>query len=119
MGSSAELKHGPLTMVKNKVMLFLVPPPTTKEHHKIIANIHEVKSIDAKIIVIATQGDEEIVKLDNVKCIDDVLWIPKSHELLAPIFYIIPLYLFTYHLATMKERNPDIPRHLAKTLTVD
>ena len=119
MGSSAELKHGPLTIVKNNVMLFLVPPPTTKEHHKIIANIHEVKARDAKIIVIATQGDEEIVKLDKVKCIDDIIWIPKSHELLAPIFYIIPLYLFTYHLATMKERNPDIPRHLAKTLTVD
>ena len=72
MGSSAELKHGPLTMVKNKVMLFLVPPPTTKEHHKIIVNIHEVKVRDAKIIVIATQGDKEIVKLDKVKCIDDI-----------------------------------------------
>lgn len=119
MGSSAELKHGPLTMVKNKVMLFLVPPPTTKEHHKIIVNIHEVKVRDAKIIVIATQGDEEIVKLDKVTCIDDIIWIPKSHELFAPIFYIIPLYLFTYYLAIMNEINPDLPRNIIKAPTVD
>ena len=119
MGSSAELKHGPLTMVKKKVMLFLVPLPTNEGHHKIIANIHEVKVRDAKIIVIATQGDEEIVELNKVKCIDDVLWIPKSHELLAPIIYIIPLYLLTYCLAIMNKINPDRPRNLAKTLTVD
>ena len=119
MGSSAELKHGPLTMVKNKVILFLVPPPTTKGHHKIIANINEVKVRDAKIIVIATQGDDEIVELDKVKCINDILWMPKGHELLAPFFYIIPLYLLIYYLAIMNKINPDRPRYLAKTITVD
>jgi len=124
MGSSAELKHGPLTMVKNNVVLFLVPPPTTKGHHKIIANIHEVKTRDAKIIVIATQGDEEIANLTKANCIDDVIWLPKAHELVAPILYIIPLYLLTYYLAIKKIETgdqiyPDSPRHLAKAITVD
>lgn len=122
MGSSAELKHGPLTMVKDKVMLFLIPP--TKSYHKIIANIDEVKVRDAKIIVVATQGDEIIANLEKEEYIDYVIWIPKTHELVAPILYIVPLYLFVYYMAIMKKKvngqiNPDRPRYLAKSITVD
>ncbi|MCD4734627.1 MAG: SIS domain-containing protein, partial [Bacteroidales bacterium] len=124
MGSSAELKHGPLTMVKNKVVLFLVPPSTTTGYHKINSNIHEVKTRDAKIIVFATQGDEEIAKLTILNYIDDAIWIPKTHELVAPILYIVPLYLLIYYLAIKKIETgiqiyPDSPRHLAKAITVD
>jgi glucosamine--fructose-6-phosphate aminotransferase (isomerizing) len=122
MGSSAELKHGPLTMVKNKVMLFLIPPASG--YHKIITNIDEVKTRDAKIIVVATQGDEIIANLEKEDYIDDLVWIPKTHELVAPILYIVPLYLFVYYMAIMKKKvdgqiNPDRPRYLAKSITVD
>lgn len=124
MGSSAELKHGPLTMVKDKVMLFLVP--VGKSYHKILTNIDEVKSRDAKIIVVATKGDEIIENLVKENYIDDVIWIPKAHELLAPILFITPLYLLVYHMALLNKMaypllqiNPDRPRYLAKSITVD
>lgn len=117
MGSSAELKHGPLTMVKNKIMLFLIPPASS--HHKIITNIDEVKTREAKIIVVATLGDEKIENLVKENYIDDVFWVPKIHEFIAPILYIVPLYLFVYHMAIEKAVNPDNPRNLAKSITVD
>ncbi len=124
MGSSAELKHGPLTMVKDKVMLFLVPPASG--HNKIIANIDQVKARDAKIIVVATKGDEIIENLAKENYIDDVIWIPETQELLTPILYIVPLYLLVYYLAIKKKEsgigyqiNPDRPRYLAKSITVD
>lgn len=122
MGSSAELKHGPLTMVRDKVMLFLVPPAA---HHKIITNIDEVKARDAKIIVVAAQGDDIIGNLEKESYIDDVIWIPKAHELVSPILYMVPLYLLVYYMAVKKKKagmeqiNPDRPRYLAKSITVD
>lgn len=122
MGNSAELKHGPLTLVKDKVMLFLIPPASS--HNKIITTIGQVKIRGAKIIVVATQGDEIIEDLVKENCIDDVFWIPKTHEFIASILYIAPLYLLIYYMAIMKKKvdhqiNPDRPRYLAKSITVD
>lgn len=122
MGISAELKHGPLTLVKDKVMLFLIPPASS--HNKIITTIDQVNIRGAKIIVVATQGDEIIENLVKENYIDDAFWIPKTHESIAPILYIAPLYLLIYYMAIMKKKmdnqiNPDRPRYLAKSITVD
>ena len=122
MGNSAELKHGPLTLVKDKVMLFLIPPASS--HHKIITTIDQVKIRGAKIIVVSTHGDEITENLVKENYIDDVFWIPKTHEFITPILYIAPLYLLIYYMAIMKKKvdgqiNPDRPRYLAKSITVD
>ena len=116
LGTSAELKHGPLTMVKGRSLIFVAPLGT--EYDKIFANMREAQSRKAKIIAVATRGDELIESITS-----DIIWIPKSSEFLSPILSAVALHLLTYHLGGRekgkKVRNFDRPRNLAKSVTVN
>jgi glucosamine--fructose-6-phosphate aminotransferase (isomerizing) len=74
----------------------------------------EVKSRDAKVLAIATEGNEEIKNLA-----DDVIYIPKTLEMLTPILSIIPLHLFAAYLGLELGLDIDKPRNLAKSVTVE
>lgn len=114
LGTSAELKHGPLTMITDKTLIFIAP--FGSEYKKIITNIEEAKARRANVIVVATEGDEVIRK----NMIDDVIWIPETNELLTPILSVIPLQLLTYYIGRSKNMESfDRPRNLAKSITVD
>lgn len=89
LGTSAELKHGPLTMITDKTLIFIAP--FSSEYKKIITNIEEAKARRANVIVVATEGDEVIRK----NMVDDVIWIPETNEFLTPILSVIPLQLLT------------------------
>ena len=110
---AGESKHGPISIVeKNTTCVFVCPRGGT--HAEIIGSIMEMKARGAKIISICEEGDAAIKGLSD-ECIE----MPKSiPELLSPIPYIVPMQLLAYEIAVLKGLNPDMPRNLAKSVTV-
>lgn len=110
---AGEMKHGPIALIdKNFAVIAICPSDSVYE--KMISNIEEIKARKGKILIIATSGNKEIEKRA-----EDVFFIPKTLEMLVPILAVIPLQLFAYYLATILGRDPDKPRYLAKSVTVE
>ena len=108
-----ELKHGPLALIDENTPTVAICT-SDSVYDKIIANIQEIKARKGPIIAIATEGNEEIKKL-----VDDVVFIPKTLEMLTPMLSVIPLHLFAYYVARELKRDIDKPRNLAKSVTVE
>jgi glucosamine--fructose-6-phosphate aminotransferase (isomerizing) len=110
---AGESKHGPISLVEPGVTaIFICPKDRTRK--TIIGNIMEMKSRGASIISVVEEGDEEIKRLS-----DDYLEVAgEVPEVLSPIAFVIPLQLFAYYMAVEKGYNPDMPRNLAKSVTV-
>ncbi|NJE08730.1 glutamine--fructose-6-phosphate transaminase (isomerizing) [Thermococcus sp. M39] len=109
--SAGELKHGPLALIEEGVPVVAVAP-SGKTFEKMISNIQEAKARGA--LIISLGDNEELEKVSDV-------WIkmPKVDEVLSPIVYIVPLQLLAYHLAVLRGNDPDKPRNLAKSVTVE
>jgi glucosamine--fructose-6-phosphate aminotransferase (isomerizing) len=74
----------------------------------------EMKARGASIIAIVEEGDAEIKALA-----DDYVEVPKGiPHVLSPIPFAVPLQLLAYYMALEKGYNPDMPRNLAKCVTV-
>lgn len=110
---AGESKHGPISLIEPGFpVVFICPKDDT--HRTIVSNIMEMKARGAQILALCEEGDEEIKRLA-----DDFIEIPKGvPEILSPILYAIPLQLFAYYMALKKGHNPDMPRNLAKSVTV-
>ena len=110
---AAEMKHGPIALIDENMPVVVIA--TNKGHYeKIVSNVQEIKSRNAKIISIVTKGDESVKLLS-----DHVIEIPEVTESLVPILASIPLQLLSYHIAVMRGCNVDQPRNLAKSVTVE
>ncbi len=110
---AAEMKHGPIALIDENMPVVVIA--TNKGHYeKIVSNIQEIKSRNAKIISIVTKGDESVKMLS-----DHVIEIPEITEALVPILASVPLQLLSYHIAVMRGCNVDQPRNLAKSVTVE
>ncbi|MGB0274672.1 MAG: glutamine--fructose-6-phosphate transaminase (isomerizing) [Flavobacteriaceae bacterium] len=110
---AAEMKHGPIALIDENMPVVVIA--TNKGHYeKIVSNIQEIKSRNAKIISIVTKGDESVKLLS-----DHVIEIPEVTEALVPILASVPLQLLSYHIAVMRGCNVDQPRNLAKSVTVE
>ncbi|EKE11175.1 MAG: hypothetical protein ACD_15C00133G0026 [uncultured bacterium] len=111
--ASGEMKHGPIAMIDgNFPCVFVAPRDSVYE--KNFSGIQEIKARGGKVIAIATVGDKEMAKVA-----DDVIYIPKTLEMLTPILAAIPLQLFAYHMAVLNKKDVDKPRNLAKSVTVE
>ncbi len=110
---SAELKHGPLALIDEK-MPVVVLAPKDELQDKLLSNIREVKARGGQIILIKSGIDPELES--NA---DYVIDIPETLPLLSPILTAIPLQLFAYHLADLLGKDVDKPRNLAKSVTVE
>lgn len=110
---AAEMKHGPIALI-DKEMPTVVIAPDDELHEKVISNIQHVKARGGSVIAIVTKGDTTIPAMA-----DHVLEIPRVPEALSPIIAAIPLQLLAYHIAIMKGCNVDMPRNLAKSVTVE
>ena len=110
---AGESKHGPISLIEPGFpVIFVCPKDGT--HRTIISNIMEMKARGAAIIAIIEKGDEEIKKLA-----DDYIEIETElPEVLSPIPFVTPLQLFAYYMAIECKRDPDMPRNLAKSVTV-
>ena len=111
--AGGELKHGAIALVDENFPTVAICP-SDSVYEKMISNIQQIKARNGLVIAIATEGNEEIKK--NA---DDVIYIPKTLEILTPILSVIPLHLFAYYIAVALGRDVDKPRNLAKSVTVE
>jgi glucosamine--fructose-6-phosphate aminotransferase (isomerizing) len=81
---------------------------------KLLSNVAEVRSRGATIVLVADDGDEE-----SAAAADHVLWVPSTEPLLSPVVGVVPLQQLAYRLARLHGHDPDRPRNLAKTVTVE
>src|SRR3989344_4006890 len=110
---AGEMKHGPIAMIdKNFPSMVMVPSDSIYE--KVLSNIQEIKARSGKVIAIATEDNKEISKIA-----DDVIYIPKTLEMLTPMLSVMPLHLFAYYIGVMRGYDVDKPRNLAKSVTVE
>lgn len=111
--SGGEMKHGHIALIdKNFPTLAICPKDSVYE--KMVSNIEEIKTRGGRVIAVATKGD---IKIKSIA--DDVIYIPKTLEMLTPVLSVIPLQLFAYHVAALLGRDVDKPRNLAKSVTVE
>ena len=110
---AAEMKHGPIALIDHELPTVVIAPMDDL-HDKIISNIQQVKARGGSVIAIVTKGDKAIKEIA-----DHTLEIPKVPECLSPIIVSIPLQLLAYHIAVKKGCDVDMPRNLAKSVTVE
>ena len=111
--AAGELKHGPISLLDAECPLVAVAT-RSPVYEKVISNVMEGRARDARIIAVATEGDEQISAYA-----DDICWVPDTHEMLGAVLAIIPLQLFAYHVALARGTDVDQPRNLAKSVTVE
>ncbi|MFC1639086.1 glutamine--fructose-6-phosphate transaminase (isomerizing) [Patescibacteria group bacterium] len=111
--AAGELKHGPIALL-DPAMPVVAVCPKDSVYDKMRSNIEEVRARRAPIIAVAHEGDESVMHLT-----EDVIYVPRTLELLSPILNVVPLQLLAYHTAVARGLNPDKPRNLAKSVTVE
>jgi glucosamine--fructose-6-phosphate aminotransferase (isomerizing) len=110
---AGEMKHGPIALLDEKLPVVAICTKSTI-YDKIVTNVEEARVRDAKMIVIANEGDEGIREIA-----DDVIFVPLVDELLSPLINVIPLQLLSYFVARERGCDVDQPRNLAKSVTVE
>lgn len=83
-------------------------------YEKIISNMQDVKSRNGRILAVVTEGDEQVKKIA-----DSVLEIPQTLNALVPLLSVLPLQILAYYVAVDKGLDVDMPRNLAKSVTVE
>ena len=111
--AAGEMKHGPIALL-DKGSPVVVIATDGHVYDKVISNIEEVRARDATVIAVASEGNEAIRAYS-----DDILYVPRTSEMLSPLLAVVPLQLLAYHIARLKGLNVDQPRNLAKTVTVE
>jgi glutamine---fructose-6-phosphate transaminase (isomerizing) len=112
---AGEMKHGPIALIE-KGSLVVALAPAGHVFPKMVSNIQEVRARGASVLAIGTDGSTAELK----EHADDVLTLPEPpHELAGPVLSVVPLQLFSYHVATARGEDVDQPRNLAKTVTVE
>ncbi|GAA2164108.1 glutamine--fructose-6-phosphate transaminase (isomerizing) [Pedococcus bigeumensis] len=115
--AAGELKHGPIALIDaGQPVFIIVPGPGTPHelHKKVVSNIQEIRARGARTIVVAEDGDEDVLPFA-----DEVIRVPATSPLLAPLLTVVPLQVFALHLSTAKGLDVDQPRNLAKSVTVE
>lgn len=110
---AGEMKHGPIAMVDKKFPIFAIMP-TDSVYEKMVSNVEEIKARGGPIIALTTRGNKKIDYLTK-----DIIYIPKTLEMLTPILSVIPLQLFAYYVGVLRGHDVDKPRNLAKSVTVE
>ena len=115
--AAGELKHGPIALIEEGQPVFvIVPSPRGPDvlHSKVISNIQEIRARGARTLVIAEEGDTDVLPYA-----DEVIRVPATRTLFAALLTVIPLQIFACELATAKGLDVDQPRNLAKSVTVE
>ncbi len=110
---AGELKHGPIALIEPGTVVVGIATRNPL-WEKMLSNVAEVRSRGATVVLLADDGDEE-----SAAAADHVLWVPPTDPLLAPVVGVVPLQQLAYRLARLHGHDPDRPRNLAKTVTVE
>jgi glucosamine--fructose-6-phosphate aminotransferase (isomerizing) len=111
--AAGELKHGPIALV-DKGTLLVALATQTRLFDKIASNIREVISRGAASLVITWEGEDHFLSIAG-----EVFGIPKTEDVFSPLLSVIPAQLFAYYCAVQRGNDPDKPRNLAKSVTVE
>ena len=107
-----EMKHGPIALLSPDFPVMAIM--TRNQLYDKMRNIEEVRARGARVILIATVGDDRAREIS-----DRIVYVPETMELLEPLLNTIPLQLFAYHAAVALGKDVDRPRNLAKSVTVE
>ena len=110
---AGEMKHGPIALIDRDFPVVIIAPQDNL-YEKIISNLEEIKARNGKIIALTTTGNRNLSKK-----VEEVIYVPKTLEILEPILLIAPLHLFAYYCAKFLKKDIDRPRNLAKSVTVE
>ena len=111
--AAGEMKHGPIALLNENtpVVVIATDSPVLE---KVVSNMQEVRVRGARVIAVATEGNESIAEHA-----DEIIRVPRTDWMLAPLLAVIPLQLLAYNIARRRGLNVDQPRNLAKTVTVE
>ncbi|MFJ3541509.1 glutamine--fructose-6-phosphate transaminase (isomerizing) [Streptomyces rubiginosohelvolus] len=115
--AAGELKHGPIALIEEGLpVVVIVPSPRGRSvlHDKIVSNIQEIRARGALTIVVAEEGDDDVLPYA-----DHLITVPATPTLLQPLVATVPLQVFACELATARGNEVDQPRNLAKSVTVE
>jgi glucosamine--fructose-6-phosphate aminotransferase (isomerizing) len=110
---AGEMKHGPIALIDANLPVVVV---ATESHllEKTISNVQEVRARSGKVIALLSDGDT-----GNDRHADDVLYVPRAHEMVSPVVNAVAMQLLAYFTATALGKDVDKPRNLAKSVTVE
>ncbi|HHX0548940.1 TPA: glutamine--fructose-6-phosphate transaminase (isomerizing) [Haemophilus influenzae] len=111
--AAGELKHGPLALI-DADMPVIVVAPNNELLEKVKSNIEEVRARGGQLYVFADK-EAGFTPSEGMK----IITMPKVNDIVAPIFYTIPMQLLSYYVALIKGTDVDQPRNLAKSVTVE
>ncbi len=111
--AAGEMKHGPIALLEEGSPV-LVVATDSRVYDKLISNVQEVRARGARVIAVGSEGNQTLPVMA-----DEILYVPRTDEMLAPLLSIVPLQLFAYYVAKHKGEKVDQPRNLAKTVTVE
>jgi glucosamine--fructose-6-phosphate aminotransferase (isomerizing) len=111
--AAGEMKHGANALLSPEFPVLAIMTQN-QLYEKMKSSVEEVRARKSKVIIVANEGDNEAQELS-----EDVIYVPKTMELLEPLLNTIPLQLFAYHVAIALGRDVDRPRNLAKSVTVE
>jgi glucosamine--fructose-6-phosphate aminotransferase (isomerizing) len=111
--AAGEMKHGPIALLSDGSPVIVVATDSTV-YDKLISNVQEVMARGASVIVVASEGNDSLAEMT-----DEILYVPRTDEMISPLFAVVPLQLFAYYVAKERGEKVDQPRNLAKTVTVE
>lgn len=113
--AAGEMKHGPIALITKHFPSVVLAPRLKNSivYDKMVSNIQEIKARKGPVIAVTTENN------DLEEMVDDVIYIPKTMEMLNPIVSVVALQLFAYYVAVALGKDPDRPRNLAKSVTVE
>jgi glutamine---fructose-6-phosphate transaminase (isomerizing) len=111
--AAGEMKHGPIALIDENLPVVVIATESVLLE-KTISNIQEVRARGGKVIAVVSDGDTEASRHA-----DDIIIVPKSHEMVSPVVNVVALQLLGYFTATALGKDVDKPRNLAKSVTVE
>lgn len=111
--AAGELKHGTIALIEEGTLVFTLATQDAL-FEKVISNIQEIKARGANVIGIAKEGNTEIERQSS-----EVIYIPKCIDEVTPLLSVVPLQIFAYYVAKLRDCNIDKPKNLAKSVTVE
>jgi len=111
--AAGEMKHGPIALLDESTPVVVVATDSPVLE-KVISNMQEVRARGARVVAVVSDGAEQIGSHA-----DELITVPSTHWMLAPLLAVVPLQLLAYYIARARGLNVDQPRNLAKTVTVE
>jgi glucosamine--fructose-6-phosphate aminotransferase (isomerizing) len=111
--AAGEMKHGPIALIDPAFPTMAIAPEDGS-YEKVISNMQEIRAREGRIVAVTTTGNAKLGSL-----VDDLIEVPRNHDILMPVLTVVPLQLFAYHCAVLRGCDIDKPRNLAKSVTVE